>query len=64
MAFTSGITNARQNYSRIWLDNVQCSDDNANLTDCPANDIGIHDCDHSRDAGVRCGMCICLDQNA
>ena len=38
--------------------------DNARLTDCPANDIGIHNCYHSQDAGVRCGMCIiCLDQN-
>ena len=62
-AFTSGITNARQNFSRIWLDEVQCSDDNARLTDCPAKDIGIHNCYHSEDAGVRCGMCICLDQN-
>lgn len=39
----------------IWLDNLVC---NANvhtrLSDCPANAIGVHNCDHSEDAGVIC----------
>ena len=38
----------------IVLDNVQCRATESNLIDCPANDIGINNCDHNEDAGVRC----------
>ena len=39
----------------IWLDNVNCNPDtNARLSDCPANAVGVHNCDHSEDAGVIC----------
>ena len=32
-----------------------CSGSESSLLDCVASaDIGIHDCDHSEDAGVRC----------
>ncbi len=40
--------------SSIWLDNVQCNGNESNLIDCPANQIGRHNCDHSEDAGVNC----------
>ena len=39
----------------ILLDNVQCAGTESRLADCPANTIGIHNCVHSEDAGVRCG---------
>ena len=39
---------------QIWLDNVNCRGSETRLIDCPANPLGIHNCVHSEDAGVRC----------
>lgn len=48
-----------QGQGDIYLENVQCNGSEAMLDDCPASDIGVHDCDHTEDAGVRCqGMYI------
>ena len=48
----------------IWLDNVQCVGTESRLIDCPANSIGIHNCQHSEDAGVRCGTSpVCKSMN-
>ena len=41
--------------SRIWLDNVRCTGYESRLTSCSANSLGVHNCDHSEDAGVSCG---------
>ena len=38
----------------IWLDEVSCSGLESNLLSCPHDQLGVHDCDHSEDAGVRC----------
>ena len=38
----------------ILLDNVQCTGSESRLVDCPANPLGIHNCIHFEDAGVRC----------
>ena len=38
----------------IWLDQVNCIETESRLADCLANPIGIHNCVHSEDAGVRC----------
>ena len=47
----SGFTNGE---GQIWLDNVQCVGTEFRLIDCPANELGSHDCGHFEDAGVRC----------
>ena len=48
----------------ILLDNLMCTEDEseASLLDCVApEDIGVHNCEHSEDAGVRCeGIYVCM----
>ena len=39
----------------ILLDDVQCTGNEDNLSQCPHIGIGNHNCVHSEDAGVRCG---------
>ena len=38
----------------VWMDNVQCMGDEESLVKCPNSGLGMHDCDHSKDAGVQC----------
>ena len=38
----------------IFLDNLNCTGDEQDLWDCPRNEWGEHNCDHSGDAGVKC----------
>lgn len=38
----------------IFLDNVRCIGNEPALVNCQANTIGIHNCGHQEDAGVRC----------
>ena len=38
----------------ILLDNVDCRGDEGSLFSCSHLGIGVHDCSHSSDAGVRC----------
>ena len=38
----------------ILLDNVGCSGSETQLVDCSNSGIGVHNCAHSEDAGVRC----------
>ena len=40
----------------IFLDNVGCRGDETNLNDCPHNGVGVHNCRHSKDAGVICSQ--------
>ena len=39
----------------IYLDSVVCNGSEGALLQCTASPIGVHNCDHSEDAGVRCG---------
>ena len=54
VALTTGFT---KSVGQIWLDNVNCHGTETRLIDCPANALGVHDCDHTEDAGVRCLPC-------
>ena len=38
----------------IWLDDVLCTGSESELLDCSHDGIGVHSCDHSKDASVRC----------
>ena len=38
----------------IYIVNFQCNGSENYLEDCPASEVGVHDCTHSEDAGVRC----------
>ena len=38
----------------IILDEVQCAGTESTLLNCPANQIGMHDCGHYEDAGIVC----------
>ena len=38
----------------IHYDEVTCNGTETRLADCAHNGVGIHDCSHSEDAGVRC----------
>lgn len=38
----------------ILLDNLRCTGSEVKLVNCPNNGIGIHNCVHAEDAGLRC----------
>ena len=38
----------------ILLDEVNCTGEENQLLECGHNGIGVHDCSHYQDAGVRC----------
>ena len=46
----------------IFLDQLQCSGSEQSLLDCPTiTELGLHRCDHSMDAGVKCqGLYVCM----
>ena len=41
---------------RIWLqlDEVSCTGSESEILDCRHDGIGVHDCNHFKDASVRC----------
>ncbi|XP_046760761.1 deleted in malignant brain tumors 1 protein isoform X10 [Gallus gallus] len=45
-------------YSRIWLDEVSCTGEENDISQCAAKTWGVHNCHHGEDAGV-----VCSDKN-
>ena len=43
-----------QGSGNIVLDDVQCAGTEDSLLNCPRRELGVHDCNHYEDAGVRC----------
>ncbi|XP_026064543.1 deleted in malignant brain tumors 1 protein-like [Carassius auratus] len=43
-----------QGSGSIWLDDVECSGSEGNLTQCPHRGLRNHSCNHNKDAGVVC----------
>ena len=43
-----------QGTGSIWLDNVVCTGNETRLYDCQNTGIGVHNCSHFEDVGVRC----------
>ena len=48
----------------IHLDDLHCSGNEFRLIDCPHSGVGVHNCAHGDDAGVRCARSRTLIRNA
>ncbi|KAJ8031269.1 Deleted in malignant brain tumors 1 protein [Holothuria leucospilota] len=49
-----------QGVGEIWLDDVSCTGSERNIGLCESSGLGIHNCGHGEDAGVRCELDIRL----
>lgn len=43
-----------QGSGRIWLDDVDCVGTETKIQDCNHRGWGSHNCDHSKDASIKC----------
>lgn len=43
----------------IHLSNVMCNGSEAGVGQCDRSPYGVHTCNHSEDAGIRCGGKLC-----
>lgn len=41
---------------QIWMDELQCTDADADLFHCSQRPLGFHNCGHNEDAGVVCNF--------
>ena len=43
-----------QGSGQVWLNNLNCVGNESTIVNCSYDGWGIHDCSHSKDAGVKC----------
>ncbi|XP_055526908.1 uncharacterized protein LOC129719538 [Wyeomyia smithii] len=46
----------KQGTGQIWLDQVACNGNETSIDDCPHGHWSEHNCSHTEDIGVRCGI--------
>ena len=56
--FTTGHMFNTMHPPNIWLDNVHCQGNESDLFQCEHDGVGVHNCDHNEDVGVKCGKSI------
>lgn len=54
VAITRGVSVFQTTSSPIFLDNLACTGTESTILDCPRSLLGLHQCDHSQDAGLQC----------
>ena len=59
---TAILTGFTDGAGQIWLDNVACTGTETRLIDCSNPGLGVHNCDHTEDAGVICETATCTQE--
>lgn len=54
VAITRDVSSFGTPSNPIFLDNLACIGSETAILDCPRGVLGLHQCDHSQDAGVQC----------
>ena len=49
-----GLAHFGEGSGNIWIDEAACTGEEQTLLECPANPIGVSNCAHLEDAGIRC----------
>ncbi|XP_048588805.1 hemicentin-2 isoform X2 [Nematostella vectensis] len=52
-----------QGSGQIWMDGVRCTGSENDISQCPFNGWGSHDCSHGEDAGVICQYDLLLNES-
>ena len=56
-AFSGGeVIGLMSGFGKIWLDDLNCTGKEMSLMTCGMQSPGLHNCYHSEDVAIRCGM--------